>query len=335
MNNEESQIPKLESVDFWYVNVKISALRAALDLHIWDRIAEGTKNAEEMASREGWDPVGTRILLDALCGMGLLAKDSKGYCLTRISDFYFVKSKSTYMGDVRKAQLTWEEEGSLAKAIRTGKRPITKRWTDSELQKVWAGHLIPFRLSPDRYMEYFEDLWPTLGVTGEVYVLDVACGPAMETFSLALKTSSRITLQDWPEVLEEGARIAEKLAVARQIEYLAGDWESVDFGKDCYDVVVLGSIAHFYGPKKVGILFSKAKKALKPGGMAVVSGPLPDESRCTEEFPLVSAIWVYATSEEGCMYTYAEYSDLLEKVGFQNIELVQYKKSEYIRARKP
>lgn len=334
MNNEESQIPKLDSVDFWYVNVKISILRAALELNVWDRIADGIRSAEEMASREGWDPVGTRILLDALCGMGLLAKDSKGYWLTHISDFYFVKSKTTYMGDVRMAQLTWEEEGSLADAIRKGKRPIIKRWTDSELQKVWAGHLITFRLSPDRYMEYFEDLWPTLGITGDVTVLDVACGPAMETFCLALKTSSQITLQDWPKVLEEGARIAEKLGVTKQITYLPGDWESVNFGEHLYDVVVLGSIAHFYGPRKVGILFSKAKKALKPGGMVVVSGPLPDESRCTEEFPLVSAVWVYATSEEGYMYTRAEYADFLKEVGFQNIEFVQYKKSEYIRARK-
>jgi SAM-dependent methyltransferase len=334
MNNEESQIPKLDSVDFWYINVKISILRAALELHIWDRITKGITDAEEMALKEGWDPAGTRILLDALCGMRLLTKDSKGYCLTPLSDTYFVKSKSTYMGDVRMAQLKWEHEGNLAEAIRKGKRPIIKGWTDSELQNVWAGHLIPFRLSPDRYMEYFDDLWPALGIKGEVAVLDVACGPAMETLCLALKTSSRITLQDWPAVLEEGARIAEKLGVTKKITYMPGDWESVDFGENCFDVVVLGSIAHFYGPKKVETLFSKAKKALTPGGMVVISGPLPDESRCEEEFPLVSAVWVYATSEEGYIYTFAEYTDFLKKVDFQNIELIQYKKSEYIRARK-
>lgn len=336
MSHEEQpkEVPKLEPIEFWYVNVKISILRAALELHVWDKIAEGTTRADKMASTEGWDPVGTRMLLDALCSMGLLAKDTKGYCLTPLSEVYLVRGKSTYIGDVRMAQLTWEHEGSLADAIRKGKRPIMKSWTDSALQAVWAGHLIPFRLSPDRAMQYFEGLWETLGCGGNACtVLDVACGPALETLCLALRNpSSRITLQDWPRVLEEGAHIAEKLGVASQVTYMPGDWEAVDFGKGLYDVVLLGSIAHFYGPRKVEKLFSKAREALVPRGTVLVSGPLPDEERCKEEFPLVSAVWLYATSEEGDMYTFAEYRDLLEKAGFERVELVKYREAAYIKA---
>ena len=339
MNNEPLEnIPKLDSIEFWYVNVKISILRAALELHVWDRIAGGTTNAEQMALEDGWDPVGTTILLDALCGMGLLDKDSKGYCLTPLSDFYLVKGKSTYMGDVRMAQLTWEHQGSLADAIRKRKRPIVKNWTDSEMETVWAGHSIPFRLSPDRYMEYYETFWSVLGFEENlsITVLDVACGPGAETFCLALQNpSSTITLQDWPTVLEEGARIAEKLGVTNQVSYLPGDWELADFGENCYDVVLLGSIAHFYGPEVVDKLFSKAGKALQPGGTVIVSGPLPDESRCREEFPLVSAVWLYATSEEGTMYTFSEYRDFLKNTGFENIELFEYKGNTYIKAQKP
>jgi 2-polyprenyl-3-methyl-5-hydroxy-6-metoxy-1,4-benzoquinol methylase len=339
MDNEEplENIPKLDSIEFWYINVKISILRAALELHVWDKVAGGTTNAEDMASEEGWDPVGTTVLLDALCGMGLLDKNSKGYCLTPLSDFYLVKTKSTYMGDVRMAQLTWEHQGALADAIRSGKRPIVKKWTDSEMETVWAGHSIPCRLFPDRYMKYYEALWPALGFekTQNIHVLDVACGPAAETLCLALQNpSSRITLQDWPKVLEEGARIAEKLGVANQVSYLPGDWEVVNFGEN-YDVVLLGSIAHFYGPKGVTRLFSKAREALLPGGTVIVSGPLSDQARCREEYPLVSAVWVYATSEEGTMYTFSEYKDLLKSARFENVELIEYKGNGYIRARSP
>lgn len=339
MDNEEplKTIPKLDSIEFWYINVKISTLRAALELQVWDKVASGITNAEDMASEEGWDPVGTTVLLDALCGMGLLGKDSRGYCLTPLSDFYLVKTKSTYMGDVRMAQLTWEHQGALADAIRKGKRPIAKNWTGSEMETVWAGHSIPCRLSPDRYMKYYEALWPTLGFekNESIHVLDVACGTAAETLCLALQnSSSRITLQDWPKVLEEGARIAERLGVSNQVSYLPGDWEVVDFGKN-YDVVLLGSIAHFYGPEGVTRLFSKAREALLPGGTVIVSGPMPDESRCTEEYPLVSAVWVYATSEEGTIYTFSEYRDLLESARFENIEPHEYKGNKFIRARSP
>lgn len=337
MDDEELSkgIPKLDSTEFWYVNVKISILRAALELHVWDKVAGGTTRAEDMVSEEGWDPVGTTVLLDALCGMGLLCKDSRGYCLTLLSDFYLVKTKSTYMGDVRIAQLTWEHRGTLADAIRNGKRPIVKNWTDSEMEAVWAGHSIPCRLSPDRYMKYYEALWPALGFekSKNIHVLDVACGTAAETLCLALQNpSSKIALQDRPRVLEEAARIAESLGVSSQVTYVPGDWETVDFGGD-YDVVLLGSIAHFYGPEGVTRLFSKARKALLPGGTAIVSGPLPDESRCTEEYPLVSAVWVYATSEEGTMYTFSEYRSLLEHARFENIELLEYKGNKYISAR--
>lgn len=334
--NEEPETKKLESTDFWYVNVKISILRAALELQVWDKIAEGTTNAEQIASKEGWDPVGTRILLDALCGMGLLGKNPKGYCLTPVSDLHLVNGKPTYIGDVRIAQLTWEHEGSLAEAIRKGKRPIMKKWTDSELGSVWAGHLIPCGLSPDRYIEHYKGIWSALGIEENCpKVLDVACGPGLETLCLALRNpSSRITRQDWPKVLERGAEIAEKLGVATQLSYLPGDWESVDFGKNRYDIVLLGNIAHFYGPKTVVKLFLKAKEALLPGGTVIVAGPLPDESRCKEEFPLVSAVWVYATSEEGDMYTFSEYKSFLEKAGFESIELVDYKGEGYIKGRK-
>lgn len=339
MTDEEpgETIPKLDSIEFWYVNVKISILRAALELHVWDKIAEGTTNVKHMASEEKWDPVGTTVLLDALCGMGLLDKNSKGYCLTPLSDFYLVRTRSTYMGDVRMAQLTWEHQGRLADAIRKGKRPIVKKWTDSEMGGVWAGHSIPFRLFPNRYMEYYETLWQTLGFekTQTMKVLDVACGPAAETLCLALQNpSSKITLQDWPKVVEEGARIADKFGVGPQVSYVPGDWELVDFGRD-YDVVVMGSIAHFYGPDGVAKLFSKAREALRLGGTVIVSGPLPDESRCREEFPLVSAVWVYATSEEGAMYTFSEYKEFLESAQFENVELLEYKGNKYIRARSP
>ena len=63
--NPTQEIPQSEVTDqFMEWFYRIGALRAALELQLWEKIAAGEETAEKMADQEGWDPTGTRVLLD-------------------------------------------------------------------------------------------------------------------------------------------------------------------------------------------------------------------------------------------------------------------------------
>jgi hypothetical protein len=63
---------------FWRTGI----VRAAIELHVGDHIAKGRTSAETIAAAERADLRGVRILLDALCGLGVMVKREDAYDLT-------------------------------------------------------------------------------------------------------------------------------------------------------------------------------------------------------------------------------------------------------------
>ena len=104
--------------------LKLPILRAGIELQVWAEIAQGHQTANEIASAQGSDPGGMRLLLDALSLMKLLEKEAGGYHLPDWTEYYLLPGRPTYLGDFALEWLAWERHGQLAQAIRTGKRPI-------------------------------------------------------------------------------------------------------------------------------------------------------------------------------------------------------------------
>ena len=77
---EAQEIPKSkiidEVIDWFY---RIGALRAGVDLQVWEKIAAGADTVKKMASQEGWNPTGVRALLDTLCALKLLRREGERY----------------------------------------------------------------------------------------------------------------------------------------------------------------------------------------------------------------------------------------------------------------
>ena len=103
------EIPKSEVIDQaieWIY--RIGAFHAAPDLQLWEKVASGEDTAEKMAAGEGWDLTGTRVLLDAVCGLKLLIKEGDRYFLVPESDCYLLQSKPTYKGGILQNEFNWE-----------------------------------------------------------------------------------------------------------------------------------------------------------------------------------------------------------------------------------
>ena len=331
-----SEVPTPAAVmDLSWTFYKVALIKAGLELGIWSRIATGQRTAREMARNEGWDPTGTRRLLDAFCGMGLLGKGKTGYHLTPVAEWYLLPDKPTYFGQAFLADLAWEGRGQLANAIRTGERPIMTGFTGEEKAAIWIGWYARRRAAPERGLEEFDKLWQALNIEAHegLRILDAACGTGVKSLSLARHHPGvHVTLLDWPSMLEVATEVTGKLGVSAQVTMLPGDLQVVDYGQNRFDLVWFGNITHYYSPPDVVGLLRKAFRALVAGGLVVINAPVADEARCEREDALVAAMEMFVASAEGDVYTFSEYRGFLEQAGFADVAQAD---EDLIKAVKP
>jgi hypothetical protein len=232
--NPAQEIPKTDAIDQaieWLY--RIGALRAALELQLWEKIVPGGITTKELAAHEGWDPVGTRVLLDAICALKLLKKEGDCYSLVPESDYYLVPGKPTYQGNVLQNEYHWEGNGRLVEAIRSGKRPLQYDATKANMADTWNSFYSRSWVYPESLLETADKLWQSLEIQPryELQVLDLACGPAPRSLALARKHPGvHLTWLDWEGVLQTALKAAGELGVTNQVSLLTGDLWAVDYG---------------------------------------------------------------------------------------------------------
>jgi ubiquinone/menaquinone biosynthesis C-methylase UbiE len=313
------EIPKSETIDQaveWIYS--IGALRAALDLQLWENVASGEKTADEIAANEGWDPAGTRVLLDAICALKLLKKEGDHYSLVPESAYYLLPGKPTYKGGILLNEFGWEGNGKLAQAIRNGIRPIHYDATKANIVNIWIADYSRRWVYPRFYFEKDEEVWRSLEIQAYegLRVLDLACGPAPISMALAREHPGvHLTWLDWEEVLQTAFKVAAGLGLTNQVQLLAGDLWAVDLGSNAFDVAYLGNVTHFFSTEKNTSLFRKVHAALAPGGIIVVASDARRDNEWTS-----AALWLYAATAGGGVYDFNEYKSMLESAGFMNVQ---------------
>jgi hypothetical protein len=96
-------------------------LGTALELDVFSHIAEGKRTAKELSATTGASERGTRMILDALVGMGMLIRHTDRYALAEPARRFFVRGKPDYMGDFISMNQLWEGWSHLTEIVRTGK----------------------------------------------------------------------------------------------------------------------------------------------------------------------------------------------------------------------
>jgi 2-polyprenyl-3-methyl-5-hydroxy-6-metoxy-1,4-benzoquinol methylase len=295
---------------------EVAILRAALELEVWAKVAAGEDSVDRLSAAEHWDPLGTRMLLDDLCVLKLLAKEGAQYRLVPEAEHYLLPDKPTYKGRGFLAHFCWEGNGHLAEAIRTGKRPISYNATTTEAIDIWISGYSRSWTAPETYLKDCDAMWQALGIHGHdgLRILDLACGPAPKSLALALANPGvRVTLLDWERILQVARKVIADLGVGKQVTSLSGDLTRVAYGCNQYDVAFLGDVTHFFSPEQNIRIFRKAYDALVDGGILVVNATRGEYLDPTEH-----GLWYYAISTGGA-YNFEEYKDMLKHAGYTNI----------------
>jgi ubiquinone/menaquinone biosynthesis C-methylase UbiE len=295
-------------------------MMTAVQLNVFTHIAEGRKSANAIAEAENASSRGLRMLLDSLTALQLLTKSDDGYELTPLAAQCLVKTSEDYIGGIWETDNMWDAWGGLTEIVRKGKpRHAVENQQVAEMffpMLVKSLHVInrePARRTAE-----------TLGAGTRhkgLSVLDVACGSGIWGIAIAERDKeARLTMQDFPVVLEDTKKYLERHGVLDRADFIAGDLKEVAFGEERFDVALLGNIVHSEGEESSRDLFKRINRALKPNGRIVVIDMIPNDERTAPPFPLFFALNMFINTSVGDCYTLAEYTAWLNEAGFSKIE---------------
>ena len=327
---------------------KTAMIHAGLELQVWAKIAAGHHTAHDLARHEGWDPTGTRALLDALFAIGLLEKDEAGYQLAPIAEQTLLPGSSAYEGGALLLEWVTLGHSQLAQAIRTGKRPVISDLTSEGEAVSWAsfsathGFRAPDLIVPQWFWSLVDSFWDATGIRARdgLRALDVGSGPGVISMALARQNPGvQVTLLDRQPGLDLARAVAEKLGLSQQLTMLAGDMRALDYGRNQFDVVLFSYCLMFFSPQDHVKLLHKAYDSLISGGALVLSQYIADDARRKRTGALRNALWIYASTAQGDAYTTSECLDFFEQAGFVDVIekewLVDEEVHAFIMATKP
>ena len=302
---------------------RTEALRTAIELDLFTRIAAGERTAEQLAAACQASPRGIRILANYLTTLGFLRKGDEQYELTGNAEVFLNRKSPAYLGGTLEFLLTPQLKESfqqLAAAVRRGGTAISDEGTVSHDNPIWvafARAMAPMMQLPARMLV---DL---VGGDRErpIRVLDVAAGHGIFGVSIAERYPyAHITALDWPNVLAVATENAKRAGVAERHVLRPGSAFEVDWGGP-YDLVLLTNFFHHFDLATCRDLASRAYAALAPGGRAITLEFIPDEDRLNPPSTASFALTMLATTAHGDAYTFAEYQQIFQKAGFLRSEL--------------
>jgi 2-polyprenyl-3-methyl-5-hydroxy-6-metoxy-1,4-benzoquinol methylase len=300
--------------------LRAAIVEAALDLDLFTALRLRELSLAETAVATGSDPRGLAVLLDALCALGLLAKSTAGYRLEPPAAAFLVRGGESYAGDV--LLTSFAARRRLAEVVRSGRAVADLAALSGA--NFWADYVSDRLETWPCDVEAELALWRDLGMTDvelrPIRVLDLACGSGIRSFALARQNASAaVVALDSAAVLEVARKLASRMGVTEQIEFRAGDVMSTDLGRDEFDVAVLSSVLYFFSPEVARALLVRSRQALKPGGRVVLRAAIADEDRREAVDALLNAVELLLWLPGSRVYTFSEYSSLLEEAGFAEI----------------
>ena len=298
-------------------------LIAAVELDVFRHIAEGNRTVKEIADAAGASPRGMAYLLDALTAIGYLRKTGSRHGLLPAPAAFLVSGKKAYAGAMAQAfSLTWDAWKNLTESVKSGRSTEAvniaekgKEFFPKLVASIFPGNFAASAAAVPRLPEKERR---------KIHkILDVAAGSGAWSLAFAQTIpQARVTTLDFPEMTPITRGFAEKLGVAARYEYLEGDLRQVDFGRDTYDLVILGHIIHSEGEKHGKELLLKSHAALRPGGKLLIAEYVPNDARTGPAMPLLFGLNMLLQTEEGNVFTLREYRNWLKAAGFRKVTTI-------------
>ncbi len=308
--------------DLWGFQIT-SVLAAALQLDVFKTIASRKRTASEIAEASNASTKGIERLLDALVALKYLKKSNHRYALQPIAEIYLVRGRPLFMENsvevLRGTSMLWS---TLADAVKGG-GSVTGPPSEEQMRTFFP--MLVKQIFPLSYTscqsgirKIPKDRLAKIGA-----ILDIGGGAGGWSIPLAQKArKARVTLIDFPEMTAIAREYAARYKVGDRFSFIEGNFFDRDWGRDQYDLAILGHILHGEGVDSVKQLLRRAADALNSSGMLLIGEMIPNDDRSGPVLPLLFGLNMLVATAAGGVYTMSEYRSWLKEAGFKRVTTI-------------
>jgi len=323
-HEDVSVLTRAEVFDLLLAYKNTAILVTALELGVFDAVAAGAISPDEVAHRQGLDPRGTRLLLNALSSLGLLDSDGVSYLLPVGADKLLVRGEPGFVGDMAKVMASkweWDALTTLPDAVRRG-GTVAAQHAETPEYAYWEDFAAYAGAVAAPAAEVTADALASWAAgRDQLDVLDMACGHGLYGYTLAARNPrARVWSLDWPNVLPVALERAARMGVADRVSTIAGDMFEADLGGP-YDAVLITNVLHHFSEERAVELLRRAAGVLAPDGRMVVVGFTVSDAPQAEDaaahlFSILMLIWTH----QGEVHSLQSYERMLRDAGFAHVK---------------
>jgi 2-polyprenyl-3-methyl-5-hydroxy-6-metoxy-1,4-benzoquinol methylase len=297
-----------------------AALKAGVELGVFNALGDGPGTASELASRTGVAERGIRILCDFLTVHGLITKSDGRYSHTPTSAVFLDSRSPASMAPTLPFLMNdkiMRATRLLTETIRQNRTTLEEPLAGDEVAEwvVFARTMQPMMAGPAEFIASV-----VLRGGTPTKVLDVAASHGL--FGIAVgrvAPGCEIVAQDFPSVLEVTAQNARAAGVP--ITLLPGSAFTVDLGTG-YDAVIVTNLFHHFRAEDNIALMKRFRAALRPGGRMLTLEFVPNQDRISPPAPATFSMMMLANTPAGDAFTMSEYDKMLDAAGFGAREIM-------------
>jgi SAM-dependent methyltransferase len=291
-------------------------LLTCVNLGVFEALAGRRATALELAEATGTSPRGLELLLNATTALGWLEKRDSQFSNAALTDVCLTSGGSADMSrSLRLESAFYRRWGTLAEAVRTGKRPEDNR--SDEQPEDWVRNFIHGLYTMARSMAPAVAEAMALPEDRPIRVIDVGGGHGGYSLALAQRYPRlTATVFDLPRVVPVAREIIEQAGLADRVSVQEGNFQSEALGGG-YDVALVFGVLNGEPPEGRLALIKKVFAALNPGGRIVVRDYGLDSNRAGPTEATVFALQMLLATDTGGLDTCADWELWLSLAGFK------------------
>ncbi len=240
---------------------------AGTRLGIFEALAEGERDLDELVQVTGCDANGLQTLLNALNGFGYLRRRQGRYRNSALTEKWLLDgSKRSMVEAMRFFAYMWDQLNGLEEGVRSGE--VSRLHEDEQPADFWRSYMrglgtMARVVTPEVVRKLKLPAPPER-------CLDVGGGHGLFSVALCRKYPElQAEVLDLPGAALHGREIVAEEGMAERVGYREGDFRETDWGQG-YDLLLLFNVIHNATVQESQRMFAQAFAALKPGGTLAV-----------------------------------------------------------------
>jgi SAM-dependent methyltransferase len=307
---------------------------AAAELDVWGMLGDGSLSAEEAAQKLAADLRAATMLLDAVAALNLLVKERGRYRVpAELRPLLTHGTPQTVLPMVLHSMTIlrgWSQLAWVTKAGFPGPRTASIRGFEADRAAFIAA--MHTASTP-----WADDLVAKLGPPKFRHLLDV--GGASGTWTLAFLRAApdaKATIFDLPDAIEQARERLEKSEISPRVSLAKGDFYADELPSGA-DYAWVSAICHQHARQDNRALFAKVFRALAPAGRIAIRDIVMQPDRTQPRDGALFAINMLVNTATGGTFTFEEYAEDLQAVGFVEPQLLVHHEgmNAVVGARKP